>query len=160
VLLDDDGEELVDPSEASQFKEAWAGNHLMMPFQCQLCHFRNIMARDPVTSQDEDRAILEFSRQVNLDAFWCRAKMTVASNLRAGLQMEKTADDYGMPSITPAIGPFPLDDSVGMKAAVAVLDHSLDPGVCPVGHFSENNVSHNQHQPGWGVRPPRFGWGK
>jgi hypothetical protein len=129
VLLDDDGEELVDPSEASRFKEARAGDHLMTPFQCELCHFRNIMARDPVMSYEKDLAILEFSRQANLDAFWCRAKSTVAANLRAGLRMEKTADDYGMPSIAPPMGPFPLDDSVGMKAAIAVLDRSLDPGV-------------------------------
>jgi hypothetical protein len=27
------------------------------------------------------------------------------------------------------MGPFPLDDSVGMQAAIAVLDRSLDPGV-------------------------------
>jgi hypothetical protein len=43
--------------------------------------------------------------------------------------MEKTVDDYGMPSIAPPMGPFPLDDSVGTKAAIAVLDRSLDPGV-------------------------------
>jgi hypothetical protein len=129
VLLDDDGEELVDPSESSRFKEARAGDHLMTPFQCKLCHFRNIMARNPVMSHAKDRAIWEFSRQANLDAFWCRAKSTVASNLWAGLQMEKTADNYGMPSIVPQMGPLPLDDSVGMKAAIAVLDRSLDSGV-------------------------------
>jgi hypothetical protein len=87
------------------------------------------MARNPVMSHAKDRAILEFSRQANLDAFWCWAKSTVASNLRASLRMEKTADDYGMPSIAPPMGPFPLDDSVGMKAAIAVLDRSLNPGV-------------------------------
>jgi hypothetical protein len=87
------------------------------------------MARDPVMSHDKDWTILEFSRQANLDAFWCRAKTAVASNLRVGLRMEKTADNYGMPSIAPPMGPFPLDDSVGMKAAIAVLDRSLDPGV-------------------------------
>jgi hypothetical protein len=129
VLLDDDGEELVDPSESSRFKEARAGNHLMTPFQCELCHFWNIMARNPMMSHAKDWAILEFSRQANLGAFWCRAKSTVASNLQAGLRMEKMADDYGMPSIAPLMGPLPLDDSVGMKVAIAVLDRSLDPGV-------------------------------
>ncbi len=129
VLLDDDGQELVDPSESSRLKEAWAGNHLMTPFQCKLRHFWNIMARNLVMSHPKDWAILEFSRQANLDACWCRAKSTVVSNLRAGLRMEKTADNYGMPSIAPPLGPFPLDDSVGMKAAIAVLDCSLDPGV-------------------------------
>jgi hypothetical protein len=108
VLIDEDGEELVDPSEASRFKEARAGDHLMTPFQFELCHFRNIMAHDPVMSYEKDLAILEFSRQANLDAFWCRAKTTVAANLWAGLRMEKTADDYGMPSIAPPVGLFRL----------------------------------------------------
>jgi hypothetical protein len=101
----------------------------MTPFQCKLCHFRNIMGRDPVMSYEKDVAILKFSRQANLDAFWCRAKTTVGANLRAGLRMEKTADEYGMPSIAPPMGPVRLDDSVGMKAAISVLDRSLDPGV-------------------------------
>ena len=34
-----------------------------------------------------------------------------------------------MPSVTPEMGPFPLEDSSGMKVAVAVLDRSLDPGI-------------------------------
>jgi hypothetical protein len=85
VLIDDDGKELVDPSEASRFKKARAGDHLMTPFQCELCHFWNIMGRDLVMSYEKDVAILEFSRQASLDAFWCRAKTTVAANLRAGL---------------------------------------------------------------------------
>jgi hypothetical protein len=33
-----------------------------------------------------------------------------------------------MPSITPPMGPFPLRDECGMKAAIAMLDRSLDPG--------------------------------
>jgi hypothetical protein len=39
------------------------------------------------------------------------------------------ANDYGMPSIAPPMGPFPLENSLGMKAAIAVLDGLLDPGV-------------------------------
>jgi hypothetical protein len=34
-----------------------------------------------------------------------------------------------MPSLTPTIGPNPLEDSLGMRAAAAVLDRYLDPGV-------------------------------
>jgi hypothetical protein len=40
----------------------------------------------------------------------------------------KVADRLGMPSITPPMGPFPLVDECGMKAAIAMLDRSLDPG--------------------------------
>jgi hypothetical protein len=43
--------------------------------------------------------------------------------------MEKMANDYGTPLIMPPMGPFPLDNSMGMKMAIVVLDHSLDPGI-------------------------------
>jgi hypothetical protein len=40
----------------------------------------------------------------------------------------KVADRLRMPSITPPMGPFPLEDECGMKAAIAMSDRSLDPG--------------------------------
>jgi hypothetical protein len=33
-----------------------------------------------------------------------------------------------MPLVTPEMGPFPLEDTSGMKATVAVLDRSLHKG--------------------------------
>jgi hypothetical protein len=36
---------------------------------------------------------------------------------------------YDLPSVTPPLGPWPLEDSVGMKGVIAVLDRSLDKGV-------------------------------
>jgi hypothetical protein len=43
--------------------------------------------------------------------------------------MEKTMAQYGLPPTTPHLGPWPLKDVTGMKAAIAVLDRLLDPGV-------------------------------
>jgi hypothetical protein len=34
---------LLDSGEPGRFMTARAGDHLMTPFQCELCHFRNIM---------------------------------------------------------------------------------------------------------------------
>jgi hypothetical protein len=54
---------------------------------------------------------------------------TVSFNWQEAQWMEhKVADRLGMPSITPAMGPFPLTDECGMKAVIAMLDRSLDPG--------------------------------
>jgi hypothetical protein len=100
----------------------------MTPFQCELCPFRNIMGRDPVTGENDDLELFEIMRRANLDAFWERASSTVGSNLRAGMQSEKTTGRLNMPSLTPPMGPFPLKDSLGMSVAIAVLDRSLDPG--------------------------------
>jgi hypothetical protein len=67
-------------------------------------------------------------RRANLDAFWERASSTVSSNLRSEMRGERTSEQLGMPSVTPPMSPFPLDDSLGMHITVAGLDRSLDPG--------------------------------
>jgi hypothetical protein len=128
VQLDNDGDEIRDPSELTRFREGRAGDHLMTPFQCDLCHFRNVMWQNPVLCCGTDDTILDYIRRANLDAMWCRAKSTVSANLRSAKRIESTADRLGMPSMTPPMGPFPLEDTFGMKAAIAVLDRSLDKG--------------------------------
>ena len=126
---DEDGEVLEDEDATTRFKVARAGDHLMVPFQCELCHFWNTMKRDPDRQIANDKEILDFMRRANLDAFWSRETSTVTSNLKEAMRVEKTAFRLGMPSITPPMGPFPLEDGQGMSAAIAVLDRFLDKGV-------------------------------
>jgi hypothetical protein len=91
--------------------------------------FRNFVGRDPWNSKWEDHEILECVRRKILDSFWSRESSTVAFNLREARRMElKASDRLGMPSVAPPMGPFPLSDECGMKAAIAMLDGSLDPG--------------------------------
>jgi hypothetical protein len=102
----------------------------MTPFQCELCHFRNIYARNPITRDLQDTESLEFIRRGVIDAFWSREPSTVKSNLYEAKRGAKSARRFGFPegSGTPPMGPFPLSDEFGMKAAMLVLDRSLDPG--------------------------------
>ena len=65
-------------------------------------------------------------RRTNLDAFWSREPATVKGNLREGIRVESTSLKFGIGSISPMMGPFPLSDKLGMKAALAVLDRSQD----------------------------------
>mmetsp|Transcript_22938 Transcript_22938/g.34787 ORF Transcript_22938/g.34787 Transcript_22938/m.34787 type:complete len:102 (-) Transcript_22938:1266-1571(-) len=51
----------------------------------------------------------------------CEDKFT--SSRERGRTMER----FGFPSMTPSMGPFPLRDNWGMKAAVAILDRTFDP---------------------------------
>mmetsp|Transcript_17572 Transcript_17572/g.49643 ORF Transcript_17572/g.49643 Transcript_17572/m.49643 type:complete len:426 (+) Transcript_17572:14374-15651(+) len=116
-------------TEQLRFKEARDGDHLMVPFQCDTCHFRNIMKRSPTDHIENDCTILQYIRRANLDAFWSRESSTVAHNLREARRMEtRVADRLGIPSISRPMGPFPLDDVYGMAGAIAILDRSLDKG--------------------------------
>jgi hypothetical protein len=100
----------------------------MTPFQCEICHFRNIRKRDPVESLLRDQEALEFFRRASLDAFWSRAPSTVRGNLSEGKRSQRFIERMGWDSMIPAMGPFPLEDTMGMKAAAGILDRSLDPG--------------------------------
>jgi hypothetical protein len=102
---------------------------MMVPFQCELCHFRNIMLRNPDDGNITDLEILDMVRRANLDAFWSRESSSVSASLREAIRMEKMTARLGMPCVTPPLGPWPLEDKLGMKVALAVLDRSLDKGV-------------------------------
>jgi hypothetical protein len=119
--VDEEGE-LLDSGQLGRFMTARAGDHLMTPFQCKLCHFRNIMGWDPVTGEYDGVELFEIMRRANLDAFWEQASSTVGSNLRAGMRSERTTGRLNMLSLTPPMGPFPLKDLLGMSVAIAVLD--------------------------------------
>jgi len=69
-------------------------------------------------------------RRVNLDAFWKSESSAVLHNCQQINRCLKTADELGLPQLLPPMGPFPPDDALGMKAALAVLDKSLDKGAC------------------------------
>jgi hypothetical protein len=43
--------------------------------------------------------------------------------------MEQMTKRFGMPCVTPVVGPWPFDNSLGMKVAMALLDRSLDKGI-------------------------------
>lgn len=72
-----------------RFKCAHTGDHLMVPFQCEVCHFQNILEWDPNLTQATNRETLDMVRRANLDAFWSRELSMVASNLRELVQMER-----------------------------------------------------------------------
>jgi hypothetical protein len=111
-----------------KFMVARAGDHLVTPFQCDDCHFQNIMGRNPNVFSTSDKEVLEYIRRATLDAFWDRSVNTIGTNLRDALRIEGTARRLGMPPMAPPMGPFPLEDKSGMRIAIGVLERSLDPG--------------------------------
>ena len=126
---DEDGFEVIADGDELRFKCARNGDFLMTPFQCDLCHFRNIQMRDPRPRKIEDIRLMKDIRHANLNAFWARESSTVAANLSQALKLENIGRDFfGMKAVTPAMGPFPLEDTFGMRIAVCLLKRSLDPG--------------------------------
>ena len=85
ISLRDLDNSLVDDStmvdeDPLRFKEARDGDHLMAPFQCDLCHFVNIQGRLPEPSDEQDKLLLLTIRRVVLDSLWARERSTVTKN--------------------------------------------------------------------------------
>ena len=110
--------------------EARAGDHFITPFQCELCHFRNICKRNPDMTSAQDKWLIQCIIRANLDAFWARQPSTVQGNLRQVNKLMTILHQLRIdsPSDVFVRGPFPVTDSFGMIPAVASLQRSLDSG--------------------------------
>ena len=62
------------------YEEARDGDHLITPFQCDICVFRRIKGMDPDVNSHSDTLTLSYIRRANLDAFWSRARGTIKNN--------------------------------------------------------------------------------
>lgn len=111
-----------------RFLVARARDNLILPFQCDWCHFRNINKRDPLDDKVEDVRLMRCIRRANLDAIWSRESNTVLGNLRLAGRAVELARSLGIADPFPSMGPFPLEDTLGMKEAAIMLMRSLDAG--------------------------------
>ena len=133
-----DDENLDDPREKEKFRFGRNGDHLSCPFQCDICHFRNIQGRDPVLGSIPDRRLLVGIRRANIDAFWGRSAQTISGNRGDVKQLVRIGQEYlGMQDFLPPMGPHPLEDNWGMGLACCLLYKTLEPG-----HYGPNVQFH------------------
>ena len=80
---EDEEEDLVtEENLANRFRHGRNGDHLMgVPFECDLCHFRNCNLRNPCLDSAKDNYTLICIRRASLDVMWSRESSTVSSNL-------------------------------------------------------------------------------
>jgi hypothetical protein len=86
--LDDNGEGLntadLEVEVSPTLNRYWCkrnGNHLMgVPFECDLCSFRNVCGRQPVFGNHWDQFTLASICWVQLDVTWVSKPHTVATN--------------------------------------------------------------------------------
>ena len=120
---------MANEEDEKRYVEGRNGDHLVTPFQCDLCHFRNMTGRDPVPNLPQDIRLEKLIRRANLDALWSREPSTVSSVLLLSRQGIATAKALGIQkALYRPMGPFPLEDTFGMAAAVVMLHQSLKPG--------------------------------
>jgi hypothetical protein len=101
------------------------GDHLVTPFQCDLCVFCNLQGRN--TGRHDDM-VMACIRQANLDACWGRETATVSSTLQAVQHTIQLLGPVGLQPPFPPLGPFPVADTFGYSMAIAMLLKSRQPG--------------------------------
>jgi hypothetical protein len=108
------------------------GDHLMgVPFECNLCLFRNVCKREPEFKNKRNQFTLTTIRRSQLDMMWAREPHTVATN------WARAKADYGMTMrylsvlseyLFPQLGSVEVRDQVVMAEALTTLVTSLRPG--------------------------------
>jgi hypothetical protein len=107
-----------------QMLTAVKGAHLCIPFQCEVCWFRNLEGRDPRGGGSDD-VYLACIRRANLDAMLGKSPLTIRAHRRETIGVLENSRLIGKTPAYHPRGPFPLGDPVGMSLAVDMLLKSL-----------------------------------
>ena len=126
--------------EDKRFVEGIDGAFLVVPFQCDLCWFRSLEKRNPKVGSYQDNRILKYIRRVNLDVIWSRAPGTIASTKGNIKMMLKMWRELGISIDLPELGPWPEDDKVGFRVAMAQVRYSERPGANESTHLQFDTV--------------------
>ena len=130
--LDEEEQEDLETEEKldQRFQVGRNGDHVMgIPFECDLCHFRNVSLRNPFPHRPGDHFLLTCIRRANLDAMWSRETSTVTANLgRMRRDYHDAVPFMPLVGLIPSQGTHKVEDRVGMGIAVASLNASLRKG--------------------------------
>ena len=110
------------------FHEARDGDHILIPFECDLCIFRKLRKVDPLVISSKDQLLLVCIRRMNLDAFWSRARSTVAQNTRNVKTSIKFSESLGLQGTFEHQGPYQDWDHCGYEVASNILLYSRNTG--------------------------------
>lgn len=119
----------MEEDDREKFKVARDGDHMLVPFQCDICQFLNIHNRFPIKGNHADDLLLICIRRVILDSMWARERSTVRSNLYEIRRYVKLQATLGLEhQALPPQEPFPLRDDWGIRFACAMVLRSMDQG--------------------------------
>lgn len=116
-------------ASVAAFKVARDGDHLMVPFEFDICIFWKLRGVQPNPEESpQDKLLLACIRRVNLDAFWSRMTSTVTSNRDKVRAAIKLSDSVGLSGPYVAKECFPTWDHCGYEVAIEMVLASLKPG--------------------------------
>ena len=115
-------------TDTTKFMTGRSGDFLFVPFQCDICSFRNIKQRSPKKGSQADDRLLAYVCRATLDAFWSRAPGTVAGSVTGIRKMLRYSNDFKINPPFEPLGPWPVQDTQGLTIAIAILRASQEEG--------------------------------
>ena len=115
-------------SRQRHFNVGRDGDHLVLPFECDICICRKLKRTNPAVVSTRDTLLLACIRRINLDAMWSRSTLTILGNrdqVRFGLRL---SDQVGLDGPYEYLGPLPFEDHCGYKVEIQMVLHSRLPG--------------------------------
>ena len=105
---------LLEANDVIWFKNGRNGDHMMVPFQCDICHFQNLKGQMPVPDSHQDNLLLLCLCRVILDSFWSWERSTVNANRLEGIKFVKIQELLGLGGKGSALpGPVPGGGHLG-----------------------------------------------
>lgn len=104
------------------------GDHLMAPYECDICIFRKLRHEEPDLNRESDRLLLACIRRANLDVMWSRATSTVKENARRVRETISLTDCLGIADPFVHSHHMPGTDHAGYSIAIAILMKSRKTG--------------------------------
>ena len=126
--------------ESERYQVGVNGAFLLVPFQCDLCWFRNIHKRDPDRRSYVDCRLMGYIRRANLDAIWSRSPSTIGNTKSGIANLIMAWKELGLPIDLPALGPWPVADKMGFMLAIGQLRYSQRPGSNRDSHLQFDSV--------------------
>ena len=99
------------------FHEARNEDHLLVPFECDLCIFRKLRCTDPISNVSEDNLLLAYIIRINLDTLWSQKRLTVQQNTRLVRASIKFPELLGLKGLFEHNDPYPCRDCRGYDIA-------------------------------------------
>jgi len=115
-------------SPPDDFLKARNGDHLLIPFECDVCIFHKLRNHFPIPSNPKDELLMHCIRRMNLDAFWSRSTSTVKANVNRAEKMIKLSTSVGLASPFIQSIELPPGDHCGYEIAIQILLASRNPG--------------------------------
>jgi len=114
--------------DSTKYTCARIRDHMITPFECNLCIFVKLQHRYPIISYDKDRKLCACIRRMNLDVFWSRSSTTIGNNRSQIKKAIKLSKEVGLKGPFKLYSSMPEIDHCEYELAIEMLLASTKPG--------------------------------